>query len=180
MTADFQFSRRPTVARLIQTSLLLVVSASAILLLAAKRGNQVVLGLVALAAIPVPALYYIVARWRYRARRKRTETAAFSHLRAHLDGQKSEWQHPSASARFLPKPPRRQLPIVIPAPVAAFRDMGTSVAPCVPDPVLVVVDATLPYRPNSVAGPPFPVAALPGELMSQVSTAAEPGSSVSG
>jgi len=168
------------VARLIQTTWLLVVSASAILLLAAKHRNKLVLGWVALAAIPAPALYYVVGAWRYRGRRKRTEKAAVSHLRAHLDGQKSEWRQPSASAHFLPKPPLRQLPVAMPAPVAAFRDLSASVAPCLPDPVLVVVDATLPHRRNSVAAPPFPVAALPGELMARITTAAEPGSLVSG
>jgi hypothetical protein len=145
--------------------------------MAANRGNKVLLGLVALAAIPVPAVYYVVGRLRDRARRKRTEIAALSHLRAHLDGQKSEWRQPSGSAHFMPKPPRRQLPVVMPAPVAAFRDMGASVAPCVPHAVLVVLDATLPYRPNSVAAPPFPVAALSGELMSRTTAAAEQRSS---
>jgi len=89
MTPDHQSSERPRRAWLTPTELLLLVSAAIILVLAANSGNKIVLGLVALGAILVPALYYVFDLRRYRARRRQTEMAALGHLRMYLDSQKS-------------------------------------------------------------------------------------------
>lgn len=90
MTSNHQSTEQPRRAWLTPTELLLLISAAVILFLAAYSGNKVVLGSVALGAILAPTLYYVFDRRRYRARRRQTEVAAFSHLRLYLDRQKSE------------------------------------------------------------------------------------------
>jgi len=159
--ADHELFGEPPVGRLIQATVLLLVSAAATLLLAANRGNQVVLGLVALGAIPVPALCYMVARLHDRAKRRRAETAAFSHLRGYLDNQKSEWRQASVPAPPLPElrrmPRSRMAP---PRPVTAFREMSAGITPRAADPVLVVFEALAPIPQRRVVAPRLSVVAL--------------------
>lgn len=182
MTTDHHFPRQSPEARLTQASLLLLLSAAALLLLAAGRGNRVVLGCVALGAGPVPALCYAIGRWRYRSQRRRAEQAALQHLRVYLDAQASEWRQSGAPAEPVPERVRIERHFMMPPArlLAAFCDMEASIAPCVPDPVLVVFEAMLQRQRRGAVAPRLPVAVLQGEIMGRAPAAAERAASLVG
>lgn len=181
MTADLNFTGQPRVTRLIQTSFLLLVGAAATLLMAANHGNRVLLGLVAWAAIPAPAICYVYGRLCYWADRRRVQKAAVRYLRLYIDAEKTVWRQPATADTAsqiaqMQHRYRRQ----VPPPIAGFRNMDARIAPCVPDPVLIVFEAILQRPKIRVAVPQLPEEVTPGEWMKLATAKPKPESAMSG